>query len=108
MHPVRQGDVLLIPVASMPAGLKPVAPVNGRVILAFGEATGHHHSLAASAAALFRPDDMPSGIGGWLEVGSAGAVLEHQEHSPITLPPGIYRQAAQVEETPEAVRQVAD
>lgn len=103
----RQGDVLLVPVAEIPAEAKPVAAIDGRVILALGEATGHSHSIA-SGAVLFRPDDMPSGIGGYLEVGADGALLTHQEHSTIALPSGLYRQAVQVEETPEVVRQVAD
>lgn len=104
----RQGDVLLVPVERIPADAKQVPPVDGTVVLALGEATGHHHSIS-SGAALFRPDDVPvGGPGGFLEVGATGATLAHQEHSAIALPPGLYRQAVQVEETPEAVRQVAD
>lgn len=105
---VRQGDVLLVPVAEIPAEAKPVPSVDQQVILAYGEATGHHHSIA-SGATLFRPDDIPAGgPGGFVEIGAAGAVLTHQEHSAIALPPGLYQQAVQVEETPEAVRRVED
>lgn len=104
----RQGDVLLVAVAGIPCDAKPVPSHDGRVTLALGEITGHHHSIA-SGATLFRPDDIPaSGPGGFVEIGASGALLTHQEHSEIALPPGIYRQAVQVEETPEATRRVED
>ena len=103
----RQGDVLLVPGTEIPAGAQPVPAQNGRVVLALGEATGHHHSIG-SGARLFRPDDMPAGPGGFLEVGAAGATLEHQEHQSIFLPSGLYQQAIQVEETSAAVRRVED
>lgn len=101
----RQGDVLLIKAKAIPAEAK----AQPRPILAYGEVTGHHHRIAnATSATFFRPDDMPAGsVGGWLEVRET-ADLVHEEHSTITLPPGLYRLARQVEETPEAVRQVAD
>jgi hypothetical protein len=105
MSMYRQGDVLLVRHESQPSGLKPVAPENGRVILARGEGTGHQHSIAADEhVTLFRPDDIPAGPGGWLVVTGQPVILEHQEHDPITLPPGIYRQAVQGEETPEPAR----
>jgi hypothetical protein len=51
----RQGDVLLIPVDEIPAGLKTVPRDNGRVILAYGEATGHAHAVRADVG-LFAAD----------------------------------------------------
>lgn len=104
----RQGDVLLVPVAEIPVEAKPVPSADGRAILAYGEVTGHSHSIA-SGATLFRPDDIPAGgPGGFVDIGAAGAVLTHQEHREIFLPSGLYQQAIQVEETPEATRAVAD
>lgn len=41
----RQGDVLIIPIAELPPGLKPVAKEQGRVVLAHGEVTGHAHTI---------------------------------------------------------------
>lgn len=41
----RQGDVLIRPVASIPDGLKKVPLDKGRVILAYGEVTGHAHAV---------------------------------------------------------------
>ena len=39
----RQDDVLLVPVAELPAGCEPVKGWTGQLVLAEGEATGHAH-----------------------------------------------------------------
>jgi hypothetical protein len=101
----RQGDVLLVPRDVLPSGVKPVSAQNGRIVLAYGEATGHSHSIAArEGVTLFRSDGLVRGPGDWLLVTGGPVVLEHEEHDPITLPPGVYQQAIQVEETPEPAR----
>ena len=50
----RQGDVLIVPVESIPEELDPVDREDGRVVLAHGEVTGHAHAIEAEGAALFR------------------------------------------------------
>lgn len=110
----RQGDVLLVAVD--PKELKDLKPKlkaksrekDGGLILALGEATGHHHSVYGEAT-FFRPDDLPNGsLGGWLEVTGDDVVLRHQEHSEIPLEPGVYKQLVQVEYSGQHVRQVWD
>lgn len=49
----RQGDVLIERIASLPAQLKKAARENGKIILAHGEVTGHHHAFAAAEAEKF-------------------------------------------------------
>lgn len=97
---IRQGDILLVPVApdAIPARAKRIRPINGRHILAHGEATGHHHSIAAtkSTALLAAPNDEM-----FLLVTEGDALLEHQEHSPHVLR-GPYRVIRQREFTPAA------
>lgn len=106
-RPYRQGDVLLVPVDGIADGTE-IASNDGRVILAYGEATGHHHSIAShDNVTLFRPDDMPAGSM-VLKVEGDAVTLEHQEHSPIEIPPGLYQVVIQVEETPGVIRQVID
>ena len=106
-HPIRQGDVLLVPVKSLPKSLRPVEAEAGRVILARGEATGHHHSFALSErVALFREDG--SGGGLFLSVSGEAAMLTHQEHDALAIPPGKYEIRGQREYSPEAIRRVAD
>lgn len=43
---IRQGDVMLIAVAMLPVGCKPIEPEAGRrFVLAHGEVTGHAHAI---------------------------------------------------------------
>ncbi len=91
----RQGDVLITPVDDIPANLAEVAPRNGRLIVAEGEATGHHHSFPHQrGATLFRANEGESG-GALYAVVTAPVALEHQEHGPHTLTPGKYRLSIQ-------------
>jgi hypothetical protein len=84
----RQGDVLIIPPThpryTAPTGqMTPVLPTSGiGHILAYGEVTGHHHSLAERGASLYRD-------GRGLTFLSVEELTEvrHQEHNPITLAP---------------------
>lgn len=100
----RQGDVLIEQIAQLPQGLKRQKGKNGRIILARGEATGHHHSVDIDQGDWWKsPDDAQQ----FLSV-TEEAEVTHQEHAPILLPPGEYRVRRQREYTPEAIRNVAD
>ena len=84
----RQGDVLIVPCREIPGTAREVAPENGRLIVARGEATGHHHSFPwTRGATLFRDD----GGGSQFVSLRHPTPLEHQEHGTITLPAGKYR-----------------
>lgn len=91
----RQGDVLIRRVASIPTGAKPKARDNGRVILAYGEATNHAHQIAA-------PDEVGAVL---LTVAESAtflrltkkAQLVHEEHATIDLPAGTYEVVRQRE-----------
>jgi hypothetical protein len=101
----RQGDILLKSIPEIPEGLKPVKDQSGRLILAHGEVTGHHHSIQASpTTALYagKNDEL------YLLVKEGEALLEHQEHGTIQLAPGAYRVVRQREYSPEAIRNVMD
>jgi hypothetical protein len=103
---IRQGDVLIMPCKEIPADLPKVEAEGGRLILARGEATGHHHSLALSnRVTLFRDD----GAGGRLYLqADAPVLLEHQEHTALTIAPGNY--AVRIQRTVQSglARRVAD
>lgn len=77
----------------------------GRVILAYGEVTGHAHALDAQTTKLF-------GVKEWVDrilLVAKTTALMHEEHAPITLAPGIYRIRQQREYVPGRVPQnVAD
>ena len=110
---IRQGDVLVRPVGRGDAprfGVRPAPPEGGRVVLAHGEATGHHHSFALSQrVALFRDDGGGSGGRLLLEVtGDAPAMLEHQEHAALPVAPGLHEVVRQRTYTSGVVQRVAD
>ena len=103
---IRQGDVLLIPVDAVPAGTKPVAREQGRLILAHGEVTGHAHAIVEKDAELVTADQAAELY--LLVHGSDPVQLRHEEHETLEIPPGGYRVRRQREYAPEENRRVAD
>lgn len=102
----RQGDVLIIRVARIPAKAAKQRRDRGRVVLAYGEVTGHAHAIADSGAELLHD---PATERAFLRVLTEGGVeLRHEEHATITLPPGSYEVRRQREYSPERSRFVAD
>jgi hypothetical protein len=104
---LRQGDVLLVPADAVPEGAKPVGRDAGRVVLAYGEVTGHAHAIRSSAARLLEVDTER------YLVTTDAVTLEHEEHGPIAVVPGTYRVVIQREYVPAEIepasfRRVAD
>lgn len=93
----RQGDVLLVPIpdSELPETVVPVArDERGSLVLALGEATGHAHAVGARDADLLADaDDVDRRF---LRI-VTDAVLAHEEHDPIPLPPGLYQVVRQRE-----------
>jgi hypothetical protein len=103
----RQGDVFIIRRdEDLPKGLKEVPRDKGRVVLAYGEVTGHAHAIEDRNVKLFRDPKLAEMF--MMVTGDAPAALEHEEHSRIDLPPGNYQIIIQREYSPEAIRNVAD
>ncbi len=96
----RQGDVLIETVAEIPVSAR---QREGAPILVMGEATGHAHRVEDAETAVI-----------WEYAGSLflEALVEtrivHDEHGPITLPPGKYHIWQQREYTPEDFRVIRD
>lgn len=105
----RQGDVLIRAIADteVPAELKPVERDRGRVVLAYGEVTGHAHAITAPGARLFREPKAEKSRT-FLRIVKTDALLRHEEHAPVKLAPGAYEIIHQREYTPEEIRNVAD
>ena len=94
MRQLRQGDVLLVRVASIPEEARRVEPHGGRIVLATGEATGHAHEIMAAGAVLLEtsPEER------FLRVLADGGVeLTHEQHAAILVPAGDYRVVRQRE-----------
>jgi hypothetical protein len=102
----RQGDVLVTSIPALPKSLKPVARQGGRLILAAGKSTGHHHAIATKNCDLFTAKTEPGAL--ILSVKAVKADLVHDEHSAIQLPKGNYRVTRQREFSAAAVRRVED
>jgi hypothetical protein len=88
---IRQGDILIVP-AIIPDDAVKVERKKGQdLIVAEGEATGHHHRIANQAVVEFT-----RGKQRYLRVPELGttttdkklALLEHEEHDTLTIPPG--------------------
>ncbi len=104
---IRQGDVMLVPIENLPGTLTTVPAEEGRLIIAHGEVTGHHHSFAMyDQISLFREDG--SG-GGMFVMAYAPTKLEHQEHAALVVDPGAWEVRRQRTVTSAGVaRMVAD
>ena len=100
----RQGDVIIERIESVPSGAEKQRP-SSSIVLAKGEATGHHHCLETEGA---EPAD-------WWKHGEdhyvqtrCPAKVRHEEHAAIELAPAAYRVRRQREYSPGEVRRVAD
>jgi hypothetical protein len=96
---VRQGDVLLVPTEEIPEEASVVPRDGGRVVLAYGEATGHAHAFSTAVATQLRHGDRR-----YLRL-TGRATLEHEEHAPIDVAPGSYEVVIQREYVPPAVEE---
>ena len=102
----RQGDVLIIPVPEIPKNVEKVPRDAGRVVLAYGEVTGHAHAIVAEKATMFRDPKLNALF--MNVTGKDPVALQHEEHSTINIAPGKYQVIRQREYTPQAVKYVAD
>ena len=108
-----QGDLLLELVKDIePSGAVIGPALDGAVVLAEGEASGHRHAFLEQVT-MFRDDGLARDIPGGLYVGHVridgpSAKLQHDEHATITLPKGTYRVRRQRELEPKDARVVVD
>lgn len=86
---LRQGDCFLVRRGDAPEQ----KPAKKAVVLAEGEKTGHRHQLMARSRAGVVDE-------GLLAV-SHTALLVHEEHSTVTIAPGLYDLPVQVEHRDE-------
>lgn len=101
---IRQGDVVLSLVNSIPSGAIEVPPEGNRVVLAYGEVTGHAHAIYED---IDQVKIWAIGKVKYLEV-MAPIMLRHEEHTHALIDPGIYKLPVQVEYTPQELRITRD
>lgn len=121
---IRQGDVALASVRAIPKDAVEQAPTRAQIssasgialsrsldgfklILAFGEATGHHHRFEFLDKSQNIKLYVAAGGTRYLEV-SVPSDLLHEEHSTARVPAGKWLLPVQVEYTPAELRRVQD
>lgn len=105
----RQGDVLFKLISELPEGGR---TKRQNATVAYGEVTGHSHALAEEDRECAEVLEIGDGL--YVHVSASGVRIEggatfvHEEHGPITLPPGDYEVVIQREYSPESIRNVLD
>ena len=80
----QQGDVLIESSDAVPPGAVRIGRTNGRYVLALGEATAHPHAVTEDVELY--------ASGGVLYCRARETfVVRHEEHRPVTVPPGTYQ-----------------
>jgi len=106
----RQGDLGFAKLSTVPdwvAKAQQLRPIDGRLVLARGEATGHDHYVLpdeSPGVEAFVKDD---GTGSLVLIAPQDITVRHQEHGPLLLPP-LVQVEPQVEHDPEGERRVRD
>ena len=92
---VQQGDVVLLRVGNLPSGSKRLGCDKRGVVLAEGEHTGHHHRISDTGGVALM--EAPGGLRFLVNETEDDVVIQHEEHKPVTVAPGIW-QVGQVRE----------
>ena len=100
MNPIRQGDVLLVPLQQPKESF---GTILNHLTLAEGEVTGHRHRISDGQAELYERDGTL-----YLKVLSNQATLTHEEHHAVSIPQGNWMVRIQREYEPNGWRYVAD
>ena len=98
MKPLRQGDVILIPVKTEITGTSLT-----HLTLAEGELTGHRHRIESGEAELFQVGSVL-----YLQVRSETALLVHEEHQALKIPQGDWSVKIQREYEPQGWHPIQD
>jgi hypothetical protein len=103
MQPIRNGDLLIVQVDSIPKGLTQKKDT----ILLEGEATNHFHRLSGGTVFSEIPTLENNWSLGFFDL-ETETELTHEEHKTIKLKPGKYHFYSQREYDPQMERRVLD
>ncbi len=109
-RPVAQGDMLIIPVSSVPANAKAATAEGGSYVLAHSE-TGHHHVIDRAKAEVYEAAD--DAFVAYVRTLGDGAEIVHKRdfhtHETISLAPNqTFEIRRQREYVPEGFRRAQD
>ena len=102
MQPIRQGDVILLPMQPGQSS-RDFGEKLRHLTLAEGEVTGHRHRISNGNAELYEKEGVL-----YLRVLSEQATLTHEEHKSVQIPQGAWMVQIQREYEPKGWRYVAD
>jgi hypothetical protein len=109
-RPIAQGDLLIIPIAAIPANAKPAKPEGDNYIVAHSE-TGHHHVIERARAEVYEAAD-DGFIAYVLSLGSGAEIVHKRDfhtHETIGLQSNqAYEIRRQREYVPEGFRRAQD
>ncbi len=115
---VRQGDVTLVHVGTKLPRYAKEAKTADKVVVEYGESSGHGHRIADKGVSGFRAETAEMAAMAGLDVvlvAGSSATMKHEyadgrhaEHEPVVLREGVWERAVQVEYDPEEERRVAD
>jgi hypothetical protein len=108
----HHGDVIILPVSELPdpSLLKLMdRDENGRAIIAEGELSGHAHAICADDVEIYQLIDTQDMTQRFMRV-MREVTIEHEEHGPMTLSPGLYeaRIAREIDPIQGVERRVLD
>jgi len=92
MKLIRQGDLMFVPVSSIPEDRKR----RELGIIMEGEVTGHHHRIAEMDAAEVFESGWRNDV--FVQVGEKGVSIIHEEHHAVTLEPNTTYQVSRARE----------
>lgn len=102
---VRQGDVVLFPVAEPPGIDKARVVAEDRLVLAEGEVSGHHHVIEHPGARMVETEAHEI----FVQIMDEGvASVVHDEHPALVVEPGWWKLIRQQEQVAGEWRQVRD
>ena len=103
--PIQQGDVWIEPVEFIPEGCTEGPTKGEHFILAEGETTGHAHRIHEVAGVEFKEKD-----GMFYLQNKEELSVVHEEHGPVTIPPGTWkiRKVREYDHFAEEARPVTD
>ncbi len=110
---LRQGDVFIEPIEDLDMNeMEEIPRDNGRVILAYGEVTGHAHALTDDGIKLYQHknhEDLKKKNEPYLYlVVNNDTALSHEEHPDVPITKGKYKIAHQYQYTMREVQPVLD
>lgn len=107
-RPVAQGDMLIIPILTLPVAVKSATPEGNHFILAHSE-TGHHHVIDRAKAEVYEAAD--DAFIAYVKA-LAPADITHQRpfdtHETVQLSPSLYEIRRQREYVAEGFRNAQD